>query len=148
MQQQLSTSMITQTYLCDVRERREAEGREIISDGTGTLQGGSYSRLPHLVRVCVCVGGEMLRPSFSLIPRLLGMRGGHAPSSVECLPASASVEQRGYQMRKCEPARSASGSDWLLRPTMATLHLLEHKGLICQYILYMYISIVHLTFNL
>ena len=67
---------IHKNYLCDVRERREAEGGKIISDCSRTLQGGTYTSLPHLV--CVS-GGKVLKASFSLIPRPLGRPGNEAP---------------------------------------------------------------------
>ena len=66
---------IHKNYLCDVRERREAEGGKIIGDCSRTLQGGTYTSLPHLV--CVS-GGKVLKASFSLIPRPLGRPGNEA----------------------------------------------------------------------
>ena len=66
---------IHKNYLCDVRERREAEGGEIISDCPRTLQGGTYTCLPHLVRGCVCGWGKGVESIFStrLRQQSLGM---------------------------------------------------------------------------
>ena len=88
---------IHKKYLCDVRERREAERGKIIGDCSRTLQGGAYTSLPHLV----CVGGgKVLKASFSLIPRPLGRPGNEAPprASLALVFAVCNMEEKSPVM--------------------------------------------------